>query len=515
MNSAFPWKGLPAMPKRRLRVFRLPGQLVSDDRRVIPRYLDFHHPPRVRSVFRRTLKIPTRRIPALLKDVEASFQGRHRDLRHAFGENYRQAARHVRNIGEISETHKLLIGAYFTMEYSIESAALFNPSMVPHPDQSGLDDDDLRFLMSLRATGEGHVSSIVFRRGVIDGGAKINFDPPPRYAYSARPIPDKKLDKALFHRKLHEHNVKRDPVDWVLDHLPETFTARQLNAALDNLAKEKGRPPGFRRMKNNMLWLAQANYELRFPPDCKPSETVIFPATQNEANGIEDLRLVRFVDDDGEVTYYGTYTAFDGLRTHPMMLETADFHTFHVFPLSGRYAKNKGAALFPRRVDGQYCMLSRHDGENLFLMRSGDLHVWNVSQKLQTPSEDWELVQLGNCGSPLETDAGWLVITHAVGPMRRYCIGASLLDLRDPSRVIGRLRQPLLVPTDDEREGYVPNVVYSCGSVIHNGRLIIPYAMSDSRTAFAMVDERTLLDELTTAPNRVRKRGSRKTTTKH
>jgi predicted GH43/DUF377 family glycosyl hydrolase len=223
---------------------------------------------------------------------------------------------------------------------------------------------------------------------------------------------------------------------------------------------------------------------------------VIFPATRHEQRGMEDLRLVRFVDAGGQVRFYGTYTAFDGRRVHPMLLETADFRSFHVTTLSGRYARNKGMALFPRPVDGAYLMLSRHDGENLYLLRSDDLYVWNRAAQLQAPAQSWELVQVGNCGSPLETDSGWIVLTHGVGPMRQYCMGASLLDLEDPSRVIGRLREPLLEPTAEEREGYVPNVVYSCGSMIHNGQLIIPYAMSDSRTAFATVPVADLLARL-------------------
>ncbi|MFP4052912.1 MAG: glycoside hydrolase family 130 protein [Phycisphaerae bacterium] len=498
------------MPSPSLNVIRLPAQLTSDDRRVIPRYLDFGHPPRIRSIFRRTLKIPRSHIRPLLEEVEAGFKTRHRELEESFRRNYVLAARHVRNVPELTDDHRLLIGAYFTMEYSIESAALFNPSMVPHPDQSGVPEGDIRFLMSLRATGEGHVSSIVFRRGVIDGGNRITFDPPPRYAYSARPVPDKELSKDLFHRKLHERGAS-EPADRVLEQLEDPFTLRQLRAALEKVRAAGKETSGFRRLNNTMLWLAQANYELHFPHDCMPSETVIFPATQHEANGMEDLRLVRFVDDDGECTYYGTYTAFDGLRTHPMMLKTRDFERFHFCPLSGRYARNKGMALFPRKTDGYYVMLSRHDGENLHVLRSHDELVWNVGDKIQTPQEDWELVQLGNCGSPLETEAGWLMITHGVGPMRRYCIGASLLDRDDPSRLIGRLREPLLAPSGNEREGYVPNVVYSCGAMIHGGRLVIPYAMSDSRTAFAVTDVDELLRALTSKPHRVSGRKRKKT----
>jgi predicted GH43/DUF377 family glycosyl hydrolase len=479
-----------------LRVQRRPERLASDDRRVIPRYLAFGHPPRIRSILRRIRRIPRKHIPALLIEVMGSYSTRHRDLEAAFRAHFEEASGHARGLADLSEDYKLLIGAYFTMEYSIESAALFNPSIVLHPDQSELQAGSARFLMSLRATGEGHVSSIVFRRGVVDSHGEISFDPPPRYAYSARPVPDKQLDKKLYLRKLHEYGVGPDPVARVLEPLPEAFTLQELKAALDQIRHAGERPAGFRRLASTMMWLASVNYELRFPSDCMPSEAVIFPATQHEGRGMEDLRLVRFVGEDGQVRYYGTYTAFDGLRTHPMLLETSDFHTFHVSMLSGRYVKDKGMALFPRKVGGYYLMLARHDGENIYLLRSHDLTVWNVSERLQTPQEDWELVQLGNSGSPVETPDGWLMITHGVGPMRRYCIGASLLDLDDPSRLIGRLREPLLVPSSEERVGYVPNVVYSCGSFIHRGRLIIPYAMSDSRTSFATVSVRSLVRRL-------------------
>ena len=226
-----------------------------------------------------------------------------------------------------------------------------------------------------------------------------------------------------------------------------------------------------------------------------PTETVIFPATEFESQGMEDLRLARFID-DGVATYHGTYTAVDGRRTHPMLLETTDFLSFRICPMTGRYAKNKGMALFPRKIGGQYLMISRHDGENIFLLRSNSLYCWDHATKLQSPAEPWELALIGNCGSPIETFMGWLLLTHGVGPMRQYCIGASLLDRDDPSRVIGRLKQPLIIPTGKERDGYVPNVVYSCGSMVHNGQLIVPYAVSDSRTTFATVDLVSLVDSM-------------------
>jgi predicted GH43/DUF377 family glycosyl hydrolase len=470
--------------------------VLSDDKRVIPRYLDFKHPPRIRSILRRVTKIPEKRAGGLLDDVLHNFSYRHRDILESFRQNFDYATRHASIMPEVSETKKLLIGAYFTMEYSIESAALFNPSAVVHPDQENLPPDSVRFLMSLRATGEGHVSSIVFRRGVIGPEGQMAFDPPPRYAYTSRPTPDAKFSKTLFRRKLRELGEGDRLVAGILDEVPESFTLSQLRGALSRFRQTDVPRKIYRDVSREMLWLAQANYSLEFPRDCMPSEIVIFPATHFEQQGVEDLRLVRFVDDDGGVTFYGTYTAFDGTHISSMLLETDDFHHFHISTLSGRYVKNKGMALFPRKVDGYYLMLARHDGENLFLLRSQNLYVWNVSERLQGPKETWELVQLGNCGSPIETEAGWLVLTHGVGAVRQYSIGAILLDKNDPSKVIGRLREPLMTPTPEEREGYVPNVVYSCGSVIHGDQLYIPYAMSDSRTAFATVPVPPLLRRL-------------------
>jgi predicted GH43/DUF377 family glycosyl hydrolase len=477
-------------------VIRKAERLASDDKRVIPRYLDFGHPPRIRSIAKRVLKIPQRRIQPLLEEIRANFSCRHRDLEGAFQAHGEIVSRHLRKNRELSPQRKRLLGAFFTLEYSIESAALFNPSMVPHPDQSGLEPGQMRFLMSLRATGEGHVSSIVFRRGTIDRRHQIHFDPSPRYAYSAPPVPDRKFSKNVFCRKLREMGDCEDLVARVLVQLPDTFTPAQLLSAVTRIKKEPDTPRRFRQIAGEMLWLAGANYQLQFPEDCMPSETVIFPATAYERNGMEDLRLCRFVDDDGQVHYYGTYTAFDGRSLHAMLLETQDFHSFHVSTLSGRYARNKGLALFPRKINGSYVMIGRHDGENLYLMRSQNLYVWNHSQKLQTPTEPWEMVQIGNCGSPVETPAGWILLTHGVGPMREYSISATLLDRDEPSKLLGRLRTPLLKPTDEERVGYVPNVVYSCGAVLEDGHLIIPYAMSDSRTAFATVSTDELIRRL-------------------
>ncbi|MBN1420999.1 MAG: glycoside hydrolase family 130 protein [Planctomycetes bacterium] len=475
-------------------VVRRRERLESDDRRVISRFLTFDR-DRTRSIIRRVLLLPDEEVPPLLEQARARFAGRHPDLDGAFRENFTLAARHIEPPPELPADRLLLIGAYFTMEYSIEAAALFNPSIVPHPDQTGLPPGAVRFLMSLRATGEGHISSIVFRRGVLTEDV-ITFDPPPRYAYWARAIPCENFAKAEFARKLRRIDPDLQFAKAVLNRLPDPFPFDALAEAVREVSMSRGTPITFRKVAADILFIARAHYLLRFPADCLPAETVIFPATEQERRGMEDLRLVRFVEDDGSARYFGTYTAFDGTVVVPMLLETPDFRTFRISTLDGRYARNKGFALFPRKVGGRYLMVSRHDGECLYLLESDDLSFWDAATRIREPAEPWELVQIGNCGSPLETEEGWILLTHGVGPVRQYAIGAMLLDRADPSHVRGRLRQPLLIPTAEEREGYVPNVVYSCGSMIHGDRLFIPYAMADQATSFITVSVAELIDRL-------------------
>jgi predicted GH43/DUF377 family glycosyl hydrolase len=484
------------MPTQQPIVRRRPEYFLSDDKRVIVRYFDISDAQRIRGVVDRVLGMSQAERAALLERIMRDFGSRHPDIEAAFERSYKEISVHLRAATKLDAETQMLLGAYFTMEYSIESAALFNPSIVPHPDQKGIGPGLVRFLMSLRATGEGHLSSIVFRRGIIDNTGRVSLDPAPHYARTARPLADPQFDKAVFRRKLRDVGDYGPIIEGVLRALPDPFTRAELKAALDRRMHQPQTPTSFRRVAEELLWVAMANYTLNFGEDYPPTETVIFPATEHESRGMEDLRLVQFTDENGQARYCGTYTAYDGRRIHPMMLETADFHTFHVSTLSGRYVKNKGMALFPRKIDGYYVMLARHDGENNYLMRSHNLYVWNTSHPLQTPKTSWELMQLGNCGSPLETEAGWIVLTHGVGPMREYCIGAILLDRDDPAKVIGRLREPLLAPMGEEREGYVPNVVYSCGSMIHEDMLVIPYAVSDSRTAFATAKVDDLLGRM-------------------
>ncbi len=429
------------------------------------------------------------------------FAERHQRLQAFLLRRFEALREHVITDRPLSECQRLLIGAYFTLEYSLEAAALFNPSIVPHPDQSDLPEGGLRFVLSLRATGEGHVSSIVFRTGVVDRDGQIAINPPTRFVTAPEVHPNPSYDKHLFERKLLELGLLPPFAQRLMDQLDERFTFEQLTVfatqALrrDRLANDDGR-----RILDGVLAVARANYQISFDASARFSERVIFPASPAEMRGIEDARFVRFCDERGCATYYATYTAFDGQVTLPQLLETEDFVRFKISTLNGPEVQNKGMALFPRKIRGHYAMLSRQDGENIYLMYSDMLHFWYDKRILMRPTYPWEFVQLGNCGSPIETDAGWLVLTHGVGPMRRYAIGAVLLDLDDPGRVIGRLPEPLLEPTPEEREGYVPNVVYSCGALVHAGRLILPYAMSDQCTSFATVPLDDLLADLKANP---------------
>ncbi|MGO9274672.1 MAG: glycoside hydrolase family 130 protein [Terriglobia bacterium] len=397
----------------------------------------------------------------------------------------------------LSEERELLLGGYFSHEYSIEAAALFNPSMVPHPDQSGVAPGSLRFILSLRATGEGHVSSVTFRTGCVDAGGNVTVDVPSRYCLEPAPVRNVTYCKLLFERRLPELGLAASGFSQqVLKTLGDSFTLDELRSGL-GLALGQLRVPNLKTeaVARKILILARSNYEVRFAPDSRFSERVLFPVTPSQSNGIEDARFVLFRDDDGTRTYYATYTAYNGRAIQPEFLETPDFLHFKFATLSGPAVKNKGMALFPRKIKGRYAMLCRQDGENIYVMFSDHLHFWRNPQLVLKPAFPWEFVQLGNCGSPIETEAGWLVLSHGVGPMRKYCIGALVLDRDDPTKVIGRLREPLITPNENEREGYVPNVVYSCGSLLYGRQLIIPYGTSDCATTFATLS----LDEVLAA----------------
>ena len=437
------------------------------------------------------MSIPEELVGPLLSEISGGFCQRHRQLDTIFLERFEQVRDMQFSDADLSDQRRRLIGSYFLAEYSLESAALFNPSIVPDPDQTGLPPGALRFILSLRATGEGHISSITFRTGVIHADRRIEILPAAGSLSEPRQITNPQYVKPLFRRKLLELGLADDFTLRVLSHLNESFSLEELNASIEGEVDQERRSEGVlaedQKAAQGIRMLALSNYEVQFQADQHLSERIIFPATASQRNGIEDARFVRFQDDDGSYMYYATFTAYDGKVVMPELVETADFLRFRFITLNGPAAQNKGMAMFPRKINGMYAMLSRQDGESVYLMSSDNPHFWNERQVLVRPTFPWELVQLGNCGSPIETDAGWLVLSHGVGPMRRYCIGAFLLDRDDPSKVIGRLGEPLIQPDENEREGYVPNVVYTCGALLHQGELFIPYGIADHATGFATV----------------------------
>ncbi|MGL5138669.1 MAG: glycoside hydrolase family 130 protein, partial [Beijerinckiaceae bacterium] len=385
-------------------------------------------------ILERVLALEDTTAALLLGDVLANFDGRHRRLLNSFERRADEMEQAFDRHRTFSAVQRQLVGAYFLHEYSFEGAALFNPSIVAHPDQTGAADGALRFVLSLRAVGEGHISSLTFRSGQIAADGSIIVDPSSRLAA----VPT---------------ITRRTPV------------------------------PGGEEL------------ELVFPANEDISERVIFPVTEAQSNGIEDARFVAF-EDEGKVVYRATYTAYSGRAIRSEMIETSDFTTFRLRPLTGAAAVNKGMALFPRRINGRYAMVARQDNENLHLIYSDDLHHWDEGEVLLRPRHPWEFVQIGNCGSPIELDEGWLLFTHGVGAVRRYSIGAALLDKNDPSRVLARSREPLVRPEASEREGYVPNVVYTCGAIRHGERIILPYAVSDTFSNFATLKIAALLGSM-------------------
>ncbi|MGD7653459.1 MAG: glycoside hydrolase family 130 protein [Verrucomicrobiales bacterium] len=472
--------------------------LLPESARVIIRPFIPHETWRIRSIIGRALALSEERVASEFERINDDFQSRHLDAEGILLSHFNKVRGHLPEGAELSLKRRVLIGAMFSGEYALESAALFNPSIVPHPDQTGVPSGGLRFVMSLRATGEGHISSIEFRVGIISPGGSISIDPVSRYVTEPGIVPNPRYKKELFIHKLGEMGLENHHnTAAVLGPLGPYFTRSDLNRSIGAVRhKGAGAPLELCETLECIQWLADSNYELQFSESLAMSERIIFPVSPNESNGIEDARFVRFVEDDGAVKYYATYTAYNGHAILPQMIETEDFLHFRVLTLNGSAVQNKGMALFPRRIKGRYAMLSRQDDENLFLMYSDSPHFWADPQLILRPSDVWNSVKIGNCGSPIETEAGWLVITHGVGPMRRYCIGAALLDLGDPSKVIGRLKKPFLCPEGLEREGYVPNVVYSCGSLVHGRDLVVPFAVSDRATVIATVSLDELLAEL-------------------
>jgi predicted GH43/DUF377 family glycosyl hydrolase len=481
---------------RKQLVQRRPTLLSAESSRVITRPHIPGDTARIKVLIDRVSKLSGEDVQHLLESVMQDFSGRHRNFREVLQRNFARIAEHVPKDASLSSEQQLLLGAYFTAEYSVEAAALFNPSIVPHPDQKGVDKGSKRFVMSFRATGEGHVSSIEFRSGIIDKNDDIYFDPISQYVATPEMHTDPVYHRLHFRRKLEELEASDRVTDKLLKGLGDTFTFGQLESKIRKLRSTKFRLKDKHHAIDTVMWLARSNYEVIFGPDEQISERVIFPVSENESSGIEDARFVRFQGDDKSVIYYATYTAYNGITILPQILETTDFLTFKMHTLSGKAAQNKGMALFPRKINGKFVMLSRQGGVNNYIMFSDSVRFWNEAELLQEPVHPLEFVQVGNCGSPVETSAGWLALFHGVGPMRKYSVWAELLDLHDPSQVIGRLDEPILTPDEHERDGYVPNVVYTCGSMIHGDTLIIPYGIADQRCRVATVSISELLSRL-------------------
>jgi predicted GH43/DUF377 family glycosyl hydrolase len=482
-------------------VTRLDTALTADPARVLARLFVPGHElvgateSRATGVLARIRALPEDEVRSMLRGVLARYAGRHRDLHGALTAHYAEIAHRVPGGDTLTEERRTLIGAWFTHEYSIEAAALFNPSIVPHPDQSGLPAGHLRFVMSLRAVGEGHLSSVEFRTGVLGGGHELSLDDPGPHVETGRAGPAVH-DRALFAAMLAEDGSDAESTSFLVGNLPARFDEEELERAIDALTRQRVTRHGGTRTAARARRIARCSYEIAFSPRSAVAERVLWPRGPSEARGMEDVRFVRVVSDDGSATYRATYTAFDGDHVAPQLIETSDFRRFRMSQLAGPAAKNKGMALFPRTVGGLHVALSRWDRETNAIATSHDGFVWGQPRTLHVPSRPWELTQTGNCGSPVETDNGWLVLTHGVGPMREYAIGALLLDLEEPGRVIGALREPLIRPRDDERDGYVPNVVYSCGALLHGDRLLLPYGASDASVRFAVVDLPLLLEQL-------------------
>jgi predicted GH43/DUF377 family glycosyl hydrolase len=431
---------------------------------------------------------------ALARTVDR-FSDRCRDLAGTLERNFQLVAHRVGAEIAVSSTRRQLIGAYFTQEYALEAAALFNPSIVMHPDQAGCQPGEVRFVMSLRAVGEGHLSSIEFRTGTIGDDSGIRFDSPGRFLDTGC-VRSVLYDRDLFRKKIAELGQDDENARFLWGILPPRFTATELDTALAELAEQHVTRGDSTVLAGKVRWMAASNYTVEFDAQFALAERVLWPAGPAESHGMEDARFVRFAD-GADAVYYATYTAFDGSQVAPHLLETTDFRTFTSSQLSGPSASNKGMALFPRKIAGRYAALSRWDRESNAIAYSDDTHDWSEASTVQAPAQPWELIQLGNCGSPIETPMGWLVFTHGVGPMREYAIGVALLDLDDPERLIAALPEPLLVADESEREGYVPNVVYSCGAMIHGETVVLPYGCSDSSVRIAMVDLSSLLERLT------------------
>jgi len=455
---------------------------------------------RARELVARCMSLTEEQVHETLERTLLDFSSRHRNLERHLQEHYSAVETLVEGTGTASPARRTLIGAYLTQEYAFESTAYFNPSLTIHPDQSGSQSGELRVIMSVRAVGEGHISSLVFRTGTLRPDGDILIDPPSRFA-STRATRFTALRSRVLHQAATDAGIDSADLQFVLGMLPDTFTPEDLISRLNALPHPT--PVEDHALLTELLQsLSTSSYEVDFDPSTDLSERVLWPTSTDERRGIEDARFTRFTDERGSVLYRASYTGFDGARVVSRILETEDFRIFTSMPLSGTAVRNKGVAFFPRLIEGAHLALSRWDRETNSIAYSSDGYHWDDYVTFHVATEPWELIHVGNCGPPLETDDGWLVLTHGAGPMRRYVIGAILLDLEDPTKVIATYPGPLIAPQEDERNGYVPNVVYSCGGLIYRGTLVLPYGVSDCATRIARIDVDALLSRMTPSRSR-------------
>jgi len=446
---------------------------------------------RVQSLVNRILELSNEQVNTMYKQVLIRFGNRHPNLEHTFLNYFNKVKYTISKNHKVSEVLKLLIGACFTEEYAIEAAALFNPSIVFFNNSESSEKEGKQVVISLRSVGEQHISSISFLSGVLDKtGQIIITDSKPKFAVNSEKDLNKIYKKVVYKKRT---QIIENFNQAIFDELPETFIKKDY----DDL-KQKGLFDKYDKKSQNILFeIIDTNYDVVFDKNIPISERVIFPNAKGESKGIEDVRFVKFTNKDGSKEYIGTYTAYDGHKISPQLIITKDFTRFKLRTMYGKAVSDKGFALFPEKINNKYVMTGRQGGENLTIMYSDDLFNWDSYEVIMKPIFEWGLVQQGNCGSPIKTNKGWLLITHAVGPMRRYVMSAILLDINNPEKVIATLNKPFLEPNEVEREGYVPNVVYSCGALLQNDILVIPYAMSDSASSFVNLSLTELLNEMT------------------
>lgn len=472
-----------------VKIKRTDVEINPDPKRVLSIYLDLITKKRINNIISRIAKLNKSEIETALSDVLKDYDHRHFDQKKVFINHYKNVETYVSSSGEYSESHKLLLGAYLTKEYSIEAAALFNPSIIEHPDQTNLNPGEIRFIISLRATGEGHISSIEFRSGTVNNLGEILLDSVCSKIITGEISGNQYFSKSFIRDRITYYESVNPEC---IKDLPDKFSLKEVINIIEK--REKLQNSDLTNTKEALKDIFETNYELHFDSGIPLSARIIFPQALAESMGMEDARFVKFID-NGDTQYYGTYTAYDGKNIRSQLIETKDFVNFKIRRLYGDAVQDKGMALLPQKINGKYVTIGRQGGEAITIMYSENLYFRDTYKVIHTPTKAWEITQLGNSGSPIKTHKGWLLITHGVGPVRKYVLSAVLLDLNNPEKVIGKLDFPILEPNNKEREGYVPNVVYTCGVMAHNDNLVIPYAMSDTASGFAVASIKEILSK--------------------